>query len=134
MKMGEIIRHLRIQNGMTQEELGNLIGVQKSAIRKYEKGEVENIKRSAIKKMAERFNVTPSYLMGLEENINYGVNNGILGNQNNNNLINIVNGAELPPMEKVIVSIFNNLTEEQKGEVIVFASNMLKEAKNEKDN
>ena len=52
---------------MTQEELGNVIGVQKSAIRKYESGMVENIPRSSIQKMAELFGVRPSYLMGFSE-------------------------------------------------------------------
>ena len=65
--MGEIIKMLRVKSKMTQEELGEKLGVQKSAIRKYEKGEVENIKRSSIKKMADLFNVTPSYLMGWED-------------------------------------------------------------------
>jgi repressor LexA len=52
---------------MTQEELGAKIGVQKSAIRKYESGLVENIPRASIKKMADIFNVKPSYLMGFED-------------------------------------------------------------------
>lgn len=125
MEMGDIIKQLRLQRGITQEELGNVIGVQKSAIRKYESGKVENMKRSSIKKMADFFNVSPSYLMGMEENINYGVNNGILGNQNTNNIIRVVQNEELPPMEKIIVSIFKNLTEEQKSEVIVYASNIM---------
>ena len=43
MNMGERIKQLRIANGLTQEELGKYIGVQKAAIRKYEKGEVKNI-------------------------------------------------------------------------------------------
>lgn len=64
MTMGENIRALRIKHGMTQEELGKIIGVQKSAIRKYESGMVENIPRSSIKMMANVFGVTPSYLMG----------------------------------------------------------------------
>lgn len=68
MQMGDIIRNLRLQKGLTQEELGKVIGVQKSAIRKYESGAVENIKRSSIKKMADFFGVSPTYLMGLEEN------------------------------------------------------------------
>ena len=38
MNMGERIKQLRIANGLTQEDLGKYIGVQKSAIRKYEKG------------------------------------------------------------------------------------------------
>lgn len=48
--MGEIIKTLRIHKGITQEELGKVIGVQKSAIRKYESGLVQNIKRTSIKK------------------------------------------------------------------------------------
>ena len=63
MTMGDRIRYLREKNGMTLEELGDLIGVQKSAVLKYEKGSVENIKSSAIKVMADRFGVTPCYLM-----------------------------------------------------------------------
>ena len=68
MEMGEIIKELRTKKGITQEELGKLIGVKKSAIRKYEAGIVENIPRSSIKIMADYFGVKPSYLMGWEEN------------------------------------------------------------------
>ena len=71
MKMGDVIKKLREEKGITQEQLGEVIGVQKSAIRKYEKGEVENIKRSSIQKMAEYFGVTPCYLMGWEETYNH---------------------------------------------------------------
>lgn len=55
---------------MTQEELGERIGVQKSAIRKYEKGVIENIKRSSIKIMANIFGVSPTYLMGWDDEEN----------------------------------------------------------------
>ncbi len=65
--MGERIKQLRIKKGITQEELGNVIGVQKSAIRKYESGLVQNIKRSSIKKMADYFGVSPSYLLGWDD-------------------------------------------------------------------
>ncbi len=65
--MGDRIKYLREKSNMTQEELGAIIGVQKSAIRKYEKGEVENIKRSSIKKMADTFGVSPSYLMAWDD-------------------------------------------------------------------
>lgn len=71
MKMGDIIKQLREEKGITQEQLGTVIGVQKSAIRKYEKGEVENIKRSSIQRMAEYFGVSPCYLMGWEETYNH---------------------------------------------------------------
>lgn len=67
MNMGERIKQLRIANGLTQEELGKYIGVQKAAIRKYEKGEVKNMKRSSIQILSNLFKVSPSYLMCLED-------------------------------------------------------------------
>lgn len=67
MKMGERIKELRKKSGMTQEELGKLIGVQKSAIRKYESGMVENIPQSSIRIMAKHFGVKPSFLMGYDD-------------------------------------------------------------------
>lgn len=67
MKMCDVIRTLRIQKGITQDELGKVIGVQGAAIRKYESGRVENIKQSSIQKLAEYFGVTPAYIMGWED-------------------------------------------------------------------
>lgn len=52
MEVGEIIKEARLAKGMTQEELGELVGVQKSAIAKYENGKVVNIKRRTLKKLA----------------------------------------------------------------------------------
>lgn len=66
MTMGEIIKDLRIKSGMTMDELGEKLGVQKSAVRKWEKGAVENIKRTTIQNMADIFDVDPCYLMGWE--------------------------------------------------------------------
>lgn len=65
--MADRIKFLREQAGLTQEELGEKIGVQKSAIRKYEKGEVKNMKRSSIRILSDLFNVTPTYLMGWDD-------------------------------------------------------------------
>lgn len=67
MHMGERIKQLRIQNNMTQEDLGKRLGVQKSAIAKYENGRVQNLKKSTIKKMADIFGVDPSYVLGMDK-------------------------------------------------------------------
>lgn len=67
MEMGERIKRLRIERGMTQEELGKAVGLQRAAINKYEKGIVENIKRTTIIKLAEVLRTTPSYLVGYED-------------------------------------------------------------------
>lgn len=64
MDMSERIKSRRLYLGLTQEELGLKLGLQKSAIAKYENGRVENIKRSVIAKMAEVLECSPAYLMG----------------------------------------------------------------------
>ena len=68
MDLGKTLKKLRTEKGLTQEELGKIIGVQKSAIHKYESGIVENMKRSTIDKLARFFDVSPSYLLGYSNN------------------------------------------------------------------
>lgn len=60
MNVGEKIRQLRKQKGLTQEQLGDLIGVKKSAIAKYENNRVENLKRATISKLAKALDVSPA--------------------------------------------------------------------------
>lgn len=62
MNMGDRIKELRIKNNLTQEELGEKIGVKRAAVNKWESGETKNLKRSTIKKLSDLFDVPPSYL------------------------------------------------------------------------
>lgn len=65
--VGERIKKLRKERDMTQEELGAILGVQKATVQKYEKGSVSNIKPETIEKIAEVFEVSPSYIMGWDQ-------------------------------------------------------------------
>lgn len=65
--MGANIKQKRKQKGLTQQELADMLGLQKSAIAKYENGRVQNIKRSTLEKMAAILHCTPSFLMGFED-------------------------------------------------------------------
>lgn len=65
--IGEKIKAARLLKGYTQEELGSLIGVQKSAVAKYEKGRVVNIKRSVLAKLAKALDIPPAELVGWVE-------------------------------------------------------------------
>lgn len=67
MDLGDKIREARLAKGMTQEELGDLLGLQKSAIAKYENGRVVNIKRSTLKKISDVLGLRPSELIFEEE-------------------------------------------------------------------
>ena len=63
MTIGEKIHDLRVRNGMTMEDLAREIGVQRSAVNKYEKGIVINLKRSTIASLCRVFNVPSSYFL-----------------------------------------------------------------------
>lgn len=67
MEMGERIKMLREQRGMTLEELGNKIGVGKSTVRKWETGAIANMRRDKIQKLADALGVSPGYLMGWDD-------------------------------------------------------------------
>lgn len=67
MEMGEKIYNLRIQKGLTLEELGNMVGVGKSTVRKWENGMIANMKRDKILKVSEALGTSPAYLMGWNE-------------------------------------------------------------------
>lgn len=63
MDIGKMIKDARISKGLTQEELGKLVGVQKSAIAKYENGRVVNIKRSTLQGLAKALDLKGSDLI-----------------------------------------------------------------------
>jgi transcriptional regulator with XRE-family HTH domain len=63
MTTGEKIKELRKQYGMTQDDLGRAVGLQKAAINKYETGIVVNLKQSTLLAIAKVFRVSPSYLL-----------------------------------------------------------------------
>nr|DAF45788.1 MAG TPA: Repressor protein CI [Siphoviridae sp. ctmP938] len=67
MEMNRRIRERRLALNLTQEDLAHRLGMQKSAIAKYESGRVENIKRSVVAKMAEILECSPAYLMGWDD-------------------------------------------------------------------
>ena len=66
-EMGELMKRLRIERNLTLEEVGNRVGVGKSTVRKWESGEIANMKRDKIALVAKALGVTPAALMGWED-------------------------------------------------------------------
>ena len=64
MNIGQRIHQARKSKGMTMEELGQIVGVGKTAVSKYESGIITNIPSSKIEAIAQVLDVAPSYLMG----------------------------------------------------------------------
>jgi transcriptional regulator with XRE-family HTH domain len=60
------VRELRLSRGMTQEDLGKILNVQKSAVSKYEKGRVP-LGEDVLSKIAAHFGVSTDYVLGADE-------------------------------------------------------------------
>lgn len=59
MQSGEVIKYLRKNSGMTQDELASKLCLNKSSIQKYESGAVQNLKIETIRLLCELFRVAP---------------------------------------------------------------------------
>ena len=113
MDLSEKIKKLRQGNDLTLEELANLVGVSPSTILRYESGEIKNLRRDKIKKLADALLTTPAYLMGWEtekhsKNTSY---------------------QTLSKDEEEIVSLYKNLDIEDKAEIRGTIKGMLKAEK-----
>ncbi|MCI8620220.1 MAG: helix-turn-helix transcriptional regulator [Oscillospiraceae bacterium] len=65
--IAERIRNLRAMHNLTLEQVARQVGVGKSTVRKWETGQIENMRRDKIAKLAVALHTTPAYLMGWKE-------------------------------------------------------------------
>lgn len=69
-KVAERIKECREEHGLSADELGRIIGRDRSMIFRYEKDEIGNIPINVIHAMALALNVNPAYLMGWSDDKN----------------------------------------------------------------
>lgn len=67
MDVGMKIRAARKAKGLSLEELGKILGVQKSAVAKYENGRITNIGLTKLKKISEVLEIPPHELIYEDE-------------------------------------------------------------------
>lgn len=93
--MGERISYRRKEIGMTQEELGKLIGVTKATVHKYEVGAILRIDPAMIEKIAMALRISPSILVGWE------VDNNLLPDAHRQELLEIVKISKTLDIEQL---------------------------------
>lgn len=59
MNTGKMIKKLRCQRKMTQQQLADALGVSKPSVQKYEQGDVLNLKAATLRKLCDLFDVPP---------------------------------------------------------------------------
>ncbi len=67
MKLNENIKRLRLEKGLTQEEVGKKLSVSKQTVQRYESGDIPNVPYDKIEILAKIFGCSRAYLMGWEE-------------------------------------------------------------------
>ncbi|AOH47462.1 hypothetical protein BCS37_02920 [Selenomonas sp. oral taxon 920] len=65
--IGARLKALRLDRGLTQDEVGKRVLVSKQTLYKYENDIVTNIPVDKIELLAEVYHVTPAYIMGWEQ-------------------------------------------------------------------
>lgn len=65
--MDSKLRQRRLELGLTLEEVGNVVGVGKSTVRKWETGDIANMRRDKIALLAKALQVSPSFIMCLDD-------------------------------------------------------------------
>lgn len=65
--MDEWLKNRRLELGLTLEEVGDIVGVGKSTVRKWENGMIENMKRDKIALYAKALRVSPLFIMGMPD-------------------------------------------------------------------
>ena len=84
MSIGQRIRSMRTQQGLSIDDLAYRLGKNRTTVYRYENGDIENLPLGILDSLAEALNTTPAHLMGWEssstkeENIYNEVDKAIL--------------------------------------------------------
>ena len=91
IEFGNILKNLRQEKGITQTDLGNLIGATKAVISKYENS-LSYPPYDILIKMSEIFKVSTDYLLGINRNKILDVSK--LTDSQFNSIVKIINEFE----------------------------------------
>lgn len=67
MTTGERLKRLRKERGLSADELGALIGKDRSTIYRYERGDLKNATIDVIPMLARALQTTPQYILGWDK-------------------------------------------------------------------
>lgn len=113
------IRELRNKKGLSGEKLGEIVGVQKSAISKYERGEIQP-SNEVLLQIANTLNTSTDYLLG-------NTDDPTPPNAKKEALSGI--SIEVTEDEKQIIDNYRSFNEEGQGKIIVYIDDLITSGK-----
>lgn len=105
--MENILKEKRLEKKLTLEQVGEIVGVGKSTVRKWENGMIENMGRDKIVSLSKALGISPLDILGIGDSENI-----------------------TDPIKKELNDIFDLLNSKRQKKVLNFASNQLDEQKN----
>ncbi|CAM3226109.1 helix-turn-helix domain-containing protein [Lactococcus hircilactis] len=105
--MENILKEKRLEKKLTLEQVGEIVGVGKSTVRKWENGMIENMGRDKIVSLSKALGISPLDILGIGDSEN-----------------------ETSPIKKELNDIFDSLNSKRQGKVLNFASEQLNEQNN----
>ena len=67
MDVKDILKNRRIEKQLTLDDVGHLVGVSAATISRWESGDIANMKRDKIVKLAKALDISPTVIMGWNE-------------------------------------------------------------------
>ena len=116
MSLSSKLELRRRQLNMTLLEVANKVGVTESTVQRWESGSIKTLRHERIVKLAEALDVTPSYLMGWDDEQSVNIS------------------AEQSPDEDRLLSLYRELNEEGREKLIDYADDMVRSGKYKKNN
>ena len=65
--IGLFLSKRRAEVGLTMKEVADTVGVSEATVSRWEAGEIKNMRRDRIAKLAEALNVSPVEILGMEK-------------------------------------------------------------------
>lgn len=67
MEIKDILKSRRIELRLTQDDIANKIGVSKATVSRWESGNISNMRRDRIAKLAEILQISPAVIIGIKD-------------------------------------------------------------------
>ena len=73
MEIKDILKEKRLEKKLTLDDVARMVGVSGATISRWESGDIANMKRDKIVKLANALSVSPSVIMGWDEPVDYEI-------------------------------------------------------------
>jgi Predicted transcriptional regulator len=105
--MENLLKNKRLEKKMTLEQVGKIVGVGKSTVRKWENGMIENMGRDKIVALSKALGLSPLDILGIPKDVDE-----VLDSSLKNQLDNLFDKLDEPHQENVLNFTKNQLEEQ----------------------